>query len=309
MGFWIIEKESQLNKLSYNSSCYISVIPLNHNYHPLLTSTSLIYYKNEENKGFIFPINHNDGISIDLELIKQFILKHPKIYCLNKKDILYYLGGGFKENNVIDINLLHLENTIHKLEIPDFKQIVANYIENSFKTNTQLNSFIPITKHYEEQEYIYNYVKSYMENSKESTYYNVDYIWNMYCIEKQGIELNINVFNKHYFIKSPKLSIKDNKIYTQYNLYNFTSRPSNSFNGVNFGALNKSDGTRESFIPQNDYLFEFDMRAYHLCISAKLINHTFIEEDIHTELGMFYFNKNELTEDERSEERRVGKEC
>ena len=36
--------------------------------------------------------------------------------------------------------------------------------------------------------------------------------------------------------------------YTEYNLYTSTGRPSNKFGGVNFAALNKEDGSRNSFV-------------------------------------------------------------
>jgi len=304
--FWLIDNKNQLEKLSYNKPCYVAVIPLNHNYHPKLTQVSLIYYKVEGHKGYMFSINHNDGIDLDINLIKEFLLKHPQIYVLDKKKILYYLGEEFKDNNVIDINLLHLENTIFSLEIPDFKSIVAGYIEGSFKTKTNLNSFIPISKHYEEQESIYCFIQDYIGKSVSSAYYNTDYIYYMYCIEKEGITIDRAKFEQHYSIKHPQFSIKDGKIYTQYNLYNFTSRPSNSFNGINFAALKKLDGTREFIIPKEEYLFEFDMRAYHLLISAKLIEYEFVEEDIHTEMGKMYFQKEELTEEEYKKSKQLS---
>ena len=119
-----------------------------------------------------------------------------------------------------------------------------------------------------------------------------------FCIEKNGIELDIDVLKQNHEIKYPKFSIKDNKIYTQYNLYNFTSRPSNAFNGINFAALNKKDNTREALISKDGMLFEYDMKAYHLFISAKLIGYKFIEKDIHLEMGRMYFNKEELTEED-----------
>ncbi len=307
MSFWIIENEKQLNNLSYNKSCFINIISLNNNYHPSLTRVSLIYYRNnEENKGFIFPIEHNDGISIKLELIKNFILKHPSIYCLNKKDLLYLIGEEFNLDKVIDINLLHLEETIFKLEIPNYKQTVSKYIENSFKSHPKLNSFIPISKHYEEQESIFYYIQDYIGKSLKSSYYNNEYIWNIYCIEKQGISLNIDVFQQHYTLPYEKFSIKDKIIYTYYNLYNFTSRPSNSFNGINFGALNKSDLTREFIIPKENWLFEYDMRAYHLYISAKLIGYDLPKGDIHTELGKMYFNKDILSDDEYKKSKQLS---
>jgi hypothetical protein len=298
MSFWIVETEKQLNKLSYNKDCYINIIPLNHNFHPILTKISLIYYRNkEENKGYVFPIDHNDGLELDLELIKNFLKKHPKIYCLNKKELIYYLGDNFLGDNIIDINLLHLEDKLFKIEIPDYKQTVSKYLEKSFKSHSRLNSFIPITKHFEEQEFIYYYIQDYLDKQPKINWYQTDYIKAIYNIEKQGIGLNIDVFNENFVILYPKFNIKDNKIWTNYNLYNFTGRPTNSFNGVNFAALKKTDNTRESFICQNDYLFEYDYSSFHLYIIANLIGFTF-KEDAHIQLGKLYFNKEELDEED-----------
>jgi hypothetical protein len=119
-----------------------------------------------------------------------------------------------------------------------------------------------------------------------------------YHIEKQGITLNLPVFNESFNLSNPKFNIKDDKIYTQFNLNNFTSRPSNSFNGINFAALNKHNGQRASFIPQNDYLFEFDYDSYHPRILAKLIGYEFEEESVHTHLGQMYFKTDMLTEEQ-----------
>jgi hypothetical protein len=306
MSFWIVETSKQLNKLSFNKDCYINIIPLNNNFHPLLTSISLIYYRNkEDDKGFIFPINHNDGFELKLNLIKEFLLKHPKIYCLNKKELVYYLGEDFLNKEVIDINLLHMENNLIKLEIPDYKQTVARFLEKSFKSHTKLNSFIPITKHFEEQEFIYYYIQDYLEKQPKINWYQNDYIKAIYSIEKQGIGLNIDIFNENFIILYPKFNIKNDKIWTNYNLYNFTGRPTNSFNGVNFAALKKTDNTRESFICQNDYLFEYDYASFHLYIIAGLINYTF-EEDAHIQLGKLYFNKEELDEEDYKQSKSIS---
>lgn len=299
MSFWLVETEQQLNKISFNKECYINIIALNHNYHPLLTSVSLIYYRNlEDNKGFMFSVNHNDGFKLEIEIIKKFLLKHPKIYCLYKKNLIYLLGDDFLTDKVIDINLLHLEESLYKLEIPDYKQTVAKYIEGSFKSHPKLNSFIPITKHYEEQEYIYYYIQDYIGKSLKNNWYNQDYIKSIYFIEKQGIPLNISNFNECFSIIYPKFNIKNEIIYSNYNIYNFTGRPTNSFNGVNFAALKKGDGTRKSFGCKNNYLFEFDYSSFHLYLIAKLINYEFEEDDIHTYFGKMYFEKDTLTEEE-----------
>jgi hypothetical protein len=66
-----------------------------------------------------------------------------------------------------------------------------------------------------------------------------------------------------------------------------TRRPSNSFNNVNFAALNKDNGARKSFV--SDYGFiEFDISAYHPNIVSRLIGYDFNNKDIHQEFANIY---------------------
>jgi hypothetical protein len=79
MSFYIVETKEQLQELPLQEECYINVIPLSDNYHPILSEVSLIYYKPRFTKGIIFPINHNEGFKLDIQLVKDFILKHKEI--------------------------------------------------------------------------------------------------------------------------------------------------------------------------------------------------------------------------------------
>jgi hypothetical protein len=55
-------------------------------------------------------------------------------------------------------------------------------------------------------------------------------------------------------------------LYSQYNLWTTTGRPSNSFGSVNFAALPPEK--RKGFVAENDSLIEFDFDAYHLRLIA-----------------------------------------
>ena len=79
--------------------------------------------------------------------------------------------------------------------------------------------------------------------------------------------------------------IEGEYVYTQYNLKTLTTRPSNTFNGVNYAALNKENGSRQCFIPRNDLLVELDISAYHPTLLAKLIGYDFGDKDIHAAAG------------------------
>jgi len=67
------------------------------------------------------------------------------------------------------------------------------------------------------------------------------------------------------------------KVYTQYNPYTTTGRPSNRHLNVNYSALNKSDGTRSAFVSrfEDGTLLQFDYESYHIRLIAKLIGYEF----------------------------------
>ena len=89
--------------------------------------------------------------------------------------------------------------------------------------------------------------------------------------------------------KHIKLHPQGDVVYTEYNPYTITSRPSNRHGGVNFSALNKKDGSRESFIPPEDSLFlQFDYDAYHVRIIGKLIKYDLPDTSVHQWLADQY---------------------
>lgn len=296
--FYIVETQNQLQRLHSQEECYINVIPLSNNYHPILSEVSLIYYKTKNQKGIIFPISHSEGFSLDLQLVKNFILRHKTIYVLDKKQTAHLLGEDFLGEHVLDINLLSLSTSNTPPYIQDLETNMHTHFYQKYGDWKNVNSLIPIPKHYETQEKIYQSIEKWILKVPEINFYQNEYVKVFYDIEKQGIALDLPVFTENFNVKQPQFNIKDNKIYTQYNLYNFTSRPTNSFNGINFAALNKDNGSRSSFIPQNDMLFEFDYEAYHPRILAKLIGYEFEEASVHTHLGKMYFKTDNLTEEQ-----------
>jgi hypothetical protein len=293
--FYIVETQDQLSQLHVSEECYINVIPLSSNYHPILTEVSLIYYKPKYGKGLILTINHSEGFYLSLDKVKEFILKHENIYVLDKKTTAHLMGEEFLANKVQDINLLSMHASTSTPYIQDCNTNIHTHFERLYTNKPYLNSIIPICKHYEKQEKIYNVIQQWVGKQHEISYYNEQYIEVFYGIEKQGIALDMPVFNENFSLNNPKFNIRDNKIYTQFNLNNFTSRPTNSFNGINFAALNKNNGQRAAIVPQNDVLFEFDYDSYHPRILAKQIGYEFNEASVHTHLGKMYFKTDVLT--------------
>ena len=112
------------------------------------------------------------------------------------------------------------------------------------------NDLIPIWKHYEQfQEW--KSIWSDLTPSKFSQLYPTGLQW----MESSGLHTDTGME------------------YTQYNMLTTTSRPSNTFGGVNYAALPKDGEVRKRFISRFDggKLYQLDFDGYHIRLIGKLI--------------------------------------
>ena len=103
-----------------------------------------------------------------------------------------------------------------------------------------------------------------------------------------------------------KIRIDNNIIYTSYNLYNTTSRPTNAFNSVNFAAIPKAPEFRKAIIPQNDVFVEMDFDGYHLRLLCEQIGYELTDESAHVQLARLYFGKDEIAEEEYAKAKQIN---
>ena len=285
--YYIVETEQQLKRLYCSGNeCYIRIVPMNDEYHSILTSPCLVYFKTLNSKGYMFPINHSEAFKLSFEEVMQWMdSKFEKIYTLNKKEVLYY----FNSDKLIDITDGNL-SLVHRSKF-------ADRMYNKFPNLDFVNSLVPISKHYETEEKNFEEIRQFLKGDPKD-FYNDIFPKVFKAIEEQGIRIHPDYFHKHFSYNEKSWFLNGETVYTKYNLYNLTTRPTNSFNGVNFAALNKNDGSRVAFIPKNDLFFEFDYDSYHVRILAKLINYPLDNESVHTQLGKMYFDKETLTDEE-----------
>jgi hypothetical protein len=76
-------------------------------------------------------------------------------------------------------------------------------------------------------------------------------------------------------------------VYTEYNPFTVTGRPSNRHGGVNYAALNKTDGSRECFVSDGIFL-QMDYNAYHPRLIGKLIKFQMPDGNVHQWLAEQY---------------------
>jgi len=269
MSYWLIETEEQFNEIKEKSfkQVFLEIIPNHHNYHPNLSEISAIYIKPFINdKGYMLCFRHNDGFRLNTTLIDALSANIDEIYVINKKQKLYHLPY----KNLYE--LLYLMP--NEFEYP--QNIVYKYFYNNFIELDDINNIIPITKHYEYCEELFDKIKTYfpVKYPEELQFLNNKASIAFLGIEKNGIKIDNKKFNKYFEISYPKFSLSYNNIFTNYNLNTITKRPSNAFNGLNFSAIPK-DKSRESFIPKNDIFVEIDVSAYHPTLASFLINYEF----------------------------------
>jgi len=282
--FWLIEGKDKFKEFCNRGfeEGFIEIISNNHFQHPVENFICAFYVRPiRETKGYILPINHSECINLEENEVIEELSNWKKIYVRDKKEFLHYLPL----KQLFDITL-HLPPYI-----PPLTQ-AHNFIYRNHPSRVDTNAIVPITKHYEVCEQIYEDLEHRIYHPINQFYNNkASLVFN--AIERNGIKIDKNEFEKHFH------QVEGEFVFTSYNFKTLTTRPSNKFNGVNYAALSHKDGSRKSFIPRNDEFVEFDISAYHPNLAARLVDFEFDDVDVHRSFadmyGVDYKKAKELT--------------
>ena len=264
----IIENNKQLEQFTkeYKSKdCIVIPIECDINKHPLDNQISLIYV-NTFGDDYILPINHNDSLNI----LMPDLVSDTKKYTIDKKRLSHLCDI----NNVIDVNLMNYMRHGVPLDLEDVSTNAHDFLSMKFFRKENINNVIPIMKHLEKCREISKVLIEKIDECKE--YVNMSY--------------NDEILNNLGFIEKNGLMTTEGKVFSEYNLYTSTGRPSNRFGGINFAALNKKDGSRERFVSrfENGVLVEMDFDAYHLRLIGDRIGYDFPQGSVHEHMAKFY---------------------
>jgi hypothetical protein len=279
--FWLIETEKDLEVLQQKiiKEAFVEIIPYHDHIHPALNNVSLVYIRPfNDTKGYMLCVSHSETASLNKTLVNAILQKIERVWVQDKKQALYY----FPLKCLCDLSQL----------IPPYIQDlpkVYNHFYSKYPNYKETNKLIPVTKHYEKCEHIYEHICSVLPKELPDwfDFYNSKVVLAFFGIEKNGLKINKYEFDKHYELNQEFYSIQDDRIYTSYNLATTTRRPSNSFNGVNFAAINKDDGARRSYISSHGFI-EFDISAYHPTIVGRLLAYDFGVPDVHQAFADLY---------------------
>ena len=236
------------------------------NKHPMNDSLSLLYVKLLSGKEFILPFNHSETLHLDIPNLDS----DTKKYTYDRKKLNHYI----ELTNVIDVNLMQYMNEGSPITIEETDTNTHNFLNMRYYKKDNINTIIPVLKHLEKSrkiaEILENVIKKYSSSVNMS--YNNEVLDNLSYMEKNGLHTT------------------EGLVYSEYNIYTSTGRPSNRFGGVNFAALNKKDGSRKSYVSRfkNGVLVEMDYDAYHLRLIADKVDYQFPQGSVHEHMAEFY---------------------
>ena len=265
-------------------------LPSDINAHPCNNRISLIYYATPE-KEWVMGQHHND-------LPRMGIVRDgdpPNAYTLD--------GSFFRRFRFISKDASYFVNPPH---IHQWYNIGQREYHTKFHSVRNVNDAIPLVMHLrmfrEIAEKIWKHV-DFMDGAPEwypqtQDFYSRKLHYVLSELEENGMAVNPKTFTEVYGDSHASRALVGEYVYTKYNPYTLTGRPSNSWAGINFAAIPKKTGHRSSFVSRfgsTGRLVNFDFKSFHLFLLANYLGEDLPSEDVHTWLGCRYFNTDTLT--------------
>ena len=249
------------------------IIPVwsSHRAHPLGNRLSFIYFRQINGEDGIINFNHIDAKKLDKFDISKIV--HVNTLVLDNR-YLKTIG--------LDYEWVYFEENGKPFIFNEVVESVYRGYRNDFK---ELNDCVPLMKWYEVLKTIPN-ISTRREWDRKYT----SAIKTLGRLEGAGVKVVEEKFIDRFNF-NPQYIKRNGIVFTQYNPYTTTGRPSNRHLNVNYSALNKSDGTRECFISRHPKgtLIQFDYESYHIRLIAKMVGYEFPKgETAHQHLANLY---------------------
>ena len=281
----IIDNVQQLESLYDRSFFVYPVLQDNRRHRVESDIIAVILIDTKTKQTYSVCKNHPDAI---FKVDTFDFLHRCKVYSY---DTIIFKYAGYDTDRFIDVQLQYYLQTNKgcNFETPSIINHYARYLSDC----GVLGSLVSLQKHESIAYELFN--KVFIEEEQPGLlFYQQRLVSSFYMIEKNGIQVESSIFGERFGKSFSKVG---DKSYTQYNYYTTTGRPSNRFDGINFAALNKEDGTRDCFISRFDdgSLVEIDFNAYHPRLIASLVGYDFGTDDVYEHLAKHYNNTDNPT--------------
>ena len=279
----IVESIEELNELSQKLETETSVwypMWVDNDKHPNNTHISFLFVHTQSDK-YILTQQHTDALSLSNEQICGVLNTAGEKWVFQKKKLLQSFTNVREGLNDVDTAyfLKHGETIDYSQPI---QHLVAPFIHKGYKED--IIQSIPILKLCEAVENEFN--KCVIQKSKTYNWYNDIFIPTLARIERMGIRVDRGKFIDRW-PQAQKHLTKADCVFTEYNPFTVTGRPSNRHGGVNYAALNKLDGSRECFVSDGIFL-QMDYNAYHPRLIGKLVKFDLPDGNVHEWLAQQY---------------------
>ena len=269
----LIEDKKSLQSFLTGNVNIDLIIPVwsSHRAHPLGNRLSFLYYRQSDGSDGIINFNHIDA----KKLVKFEISK-----IVNENTLV--LDNRYLKTIGLDYEWVSFEENGKPFIFNEVVESVYRGYRNDFK---ELNDCVPLMKWYEVLKTIPN-ISTRREWDRKYT----SAIQTLGRLEGAGVKVVEEKFIDSFNF-NPQYIKRNGIVFTQYNPYTTTGRPSNRHLNVNYSALNKSDGTRECFISRHPHgtLIQFDYESYHIRLIAKMVGYEFPKgQTAHQHLANLY---------------------
>ena len=218
------------------------------------------YYVDFQDEQYIVPIHHTEKYQDEIQMIET----EQTIFVQDLKQ--YHHNTLVFSNDIRDMNWSYYLQHNKPYNTEQHLTGAHLHYHRLHYNKKDVNDTIPLVKHLEYFKPIAENLFHHYEKQDQTT------LSTLYEIERSGLKTYEKI------------------VYSEYNPYTSTGRPSNRFGGMNFAALNKTDGSRKQFISRfnNGVLVEMDFDAYHLRLIGEIIGYKFPKGSVHEHMAKLY---------------------
>jgi hypothetical protein len=279
----VVENIGELEELRIKLETEVSLwypMWVDNDKHPRNTHISFVLIRTLTDR-YILPHQHTDTTSLSKSQIEGVLNTNGDKWVFQKKKLLQSFSN--LRNGLNDIDTAHFLKTGETIDYQQpIQHLVAPLLHKGYKED--IIQSIPILKLCEAVDN--EFLKHHSLKTKTYNWYNDIFLPILSDIEQFGIRVDREKFIDRWPQALKHLST-DNLVYTEYNPFTITGRPSNRHGGVNYAALNKSDGSRDTLIADGIFL-QMDYDSYHPRLIGKLIDFPLPQTNVHQWLAEQY---------------------
>jgi len=270
--------------------------------HPAQNRLCLLgVYGVETKELVVLPFNHPEATNLPYKLIEE-LSKGLEIWTPDKKALGFLPIGN--QGHIGDVQALDYTVNGTGLTLPhEFYSTIINRTHERHYNDADANCTVPL---YKWAEFLLNYseelarlIKDYGSVTLEGGYSFLaeTALPALRWIESNGLHVDYKILKEHFGAKAEKF-VKDDMVYSEYNLFTAAGRPSCRFGGINFAALHKDDGQRTAFTSRfgDGMMVLLDFESYHVRLIANQLGYQLPKTPAHEYFGMQYFGTANLTD-------------